>query len=352
MSQQGPDRASTTADESAVSRGGPSLAQLEALIAVTDHGSHTAAADVLRISQPSLSRRIRSLEETLGARLLVPVGRRMELTETGRAVVAAGRRALAEMGSIQALVGASRALTSGALRVGGLPSLVATELPAHLGRFHLAHPGVRVEVSTVEDAEELVEAVRVGRLDAAVGVIDRVPADLAVIPLPAQEFAAVLPANARREAGSTETGHAETGHDGTGRDGTGRDGIVGAATSHADAVDAPLTVADIRERTVVCLPRGTSMRQLADEALRGLDAVPAHRITTTQRDSLVPLAVAVQGLTIVPAVLARTAPAYGGRVVPLPVPVRRAIGIVHRRDALPNPALQGFLTLVQPADPA
>ena len=310
MSQQSPERESTTAD-------GPSLAQLEALIAVTDHGSHTAAADVLRISQPSLSRRIRSLEGTLGARLLVPVGRRMELTETGRGVVAAGRRALSEMGSIQALVGASRALTSGSLRVGGLPSLVATELPAHLGRFHLAHPGVRIEVSTVEDAEELVEAVRVGRLDAAVGVIDRVPADLAAIPLPAQEFAAVLPASAR-----------------------------------PDAADAPLTRADIRERTVVSLPRGTSMRQLADEALRGLDASPAHRITSTQRDSLVPFAVAVQGLTIVPAALARTAPAYGGRVVPLPAPVRRAIGIVHRRDALPNPALQGFLTLMQSADPA
>ena len=240
----------------------------------------------------------------------------MELTETGRGVVAAGRRALSEMGSIQALVGASRALTSGSLRVGGLPSLVATELPAHLGRFHLAHPGVRIEVSTVEDAEELVEAVRVGRLDAAVGVIDRVPADLAAIPLPAQEFAAVLPASAR-----------------------------------PDAADAPLTRADIRERTVVSLPRGTSMRQLADEALRGLDASPAHRITTTSATASSRSRSRCR-LTVVPAALARTAPAYGGRVVPLPAPVRRAIGIVHRRDALPNPALQGFLTLMQSADPA
>src|SRR5699024_10934165 len=112
---------------------GPSLAQIEALIAVTDPGSHAAAADVLQIAQPSLSRRIRSLEQALGARLLVAVGRRMELTEMGRGVVAAGRRALAEMGSIGALVGSARALASGALRVGGLPSLVATELPVHLG---------------------------------------------------------------------------------------------------------------------------------------------------------------------------------------------------------------------------
>ena len=291
---------------------GPSLAQIEALIAVTDHGSHTAAADVLQISQPSLSRRIRSLEQALGTRLLVAVGRRMELTETGRGVVAAGRRALAEMGSIGALVGSARALASGALRVGGLPSLVATELPVHLGRFHRAHPGVRVEVSTVEDAEELVEAVRVGRVDAAVGVIDRVPEDLAAIPLPAQEFAAVLPAGAR-----------------------------------AEGEDEPLSSADVAARTLVSLPRGTSMRQLADAALRGLDAHPAQRITTTQRDSLVPLAVAVDGLTIVPAVLARTAPAFGGRVVALREPVRRSIGIIHRPDELPNPALQGFLAYVR-----
>ena len=147
MSQQSPERESTTAD-------GPSLAQLEALIAVTDHGSHTAAADVLRISQPSLSRRIRSLEGTLGARLLVPVGRRMELTETGRGVVAAGRRAFGD-GVDQAW----SAPPGRDLRVaarGRLPSLVATELPAHLGRFHLAHPGAH-RGSTVEDAEELVE---------------------------------------------------------------------------------------------------------------------------------------------------------------------------------------------------
>lgn len=291
---------------------GPSLAQIEALIAVTDHGSHTAAADVLQISQPSLSRRIRSLEQALGTRLLVAVGRRMELTETGRGVVAAGRRALAEMGSIGALVGSARALASGALRVGGLPSLVATELPVHLGRFHRAHPGVRVEVSTVEDAEELVEAVRVGKVDAAVGVIDRVPEDLAAIPLPAQEFAAVLTAGAR-----------------------------------AEGEDEPLSSADVAARTLVSLPRGTSMRQLADAALRGLDAHPAQRITTTQRDSLVPLAVAVDGLTIVPAVLARTAPAFGGRVVALREPVRRSIGIIHRPDELPNPALQGFLAYVR-----
>ena len=115
-------------------------------IAVIDHGSFTAAADVLQISQPSLSRRIHALEATLGFRLFLPVGRRREITEEGRGVVSAARRTLAELASIDAMARSARALTTGTLRVTGLPSLVATAVAAHLGRFHRAHPGVRVEV--------------------------------------------------------------------------------------------------------------------------------------------------------------------------------------------------------------
>lgn len=303
MAEQSPDRAGI--------RGTPSLGQVEALIAVIDHGSFTAAADVLQISQPSLSRRIHTLEAALRTRLFLPVGRRMELTEAGRGVVAAGRRALAEMASIEAMTGTAQALITGSLRVTGLPSLVASALPAHLGLFHRAHPGVRVEVSTVDGADVLVEAVRVGRADAALGVIDQVPEDLAAIALPAQEFAAVLPRSAR-EGGA----------------------------------DRPLSAEDVAERTLVTLPRGTSIRQHTEAVLRGLDSEPPQRITTTQRDSLVPLAVAADGVTIVPEVLARTAPAFDGLLVPLRAPVRRAIGIIHRPDEFPNPALHAFLALV------
>src|SRR5690606_41994076 len=104
---------------------GPSLAQVEALIAVIDHGSFTAAAEVLQISQPSLSRRIHTLEAALGARLFLPVGRRLELTEPGRGGVAGGRSAPAEAGPLDAMVRAARSLTAGSLRPTGPPALAA-----------------------------------------------------------------------------------------------------------------------------------------------------------------------------------------------------------------------------------
>ena len=135
------------------------VAQLEAVVAVVDYGSFTAAADILRISQPSLSRRIRALEATLGVRLFVPAGRRMVLTDTGRALLEPARRALRELTAIEAVVLSSQRLTSGSLRVAGLPSLVSEVVPEYVGRFHRRYPAVRLEIIGVEDAEELLEAV-------------------------------------------------------------------------------------------------------------------------------------------------------------------------------------------------
>lgn len=297
----------------------PNLAQLEALIAIVDHGSFTAAAEALRISQPSLSRRIRSLEDSLGARLFLPVGRGMELTGTGRSIVASGRRVLGEMSSLRAMAASARELETGRLRLTGLPSLVSTVLTDLVGSFHREHPGVRIEIFTVEDAEQLIEAIRVGRADAAAGVIGQVPDDLAALPLPSQEFAAVLP------------------------------DAAGSAPAEATAC---LSAQHLEERTLVTLPPGTSIRRLTDSVYRSFGREPARIITTTQRDSLVPLSVAVEGITVVPDVLARTAPALGGRGLSLHAPVQRPIGIIHRHDELQSPALRRFLALARPPHPA
>ena len=51
--------------------------------------------------------------------------------------------------------------------------------------------------------------------------------------------------------------------------------------------------------------------------------------------------------TLRPDVLARTAPAVGGRRLPLHTPVQRAIGILHRQDRFQSPALRRFRDLAR-----
>ncbi|WP_431030840.1 LysR family transcriptional regulator [Plantibacter sp. RU18] len=105
------------------------LGQVEALIAVVDYGSYAAAADVLRISQPSITRRLQACEAELGVALFMRLGRVMRVTEAGRSMLGPARRMLREAHELRALAAAQQNLTAGTLRIGALPSLVATEAP-------------------------------------------------------------------------------------------------------------------------------------------------------------------------------------------------------------------------------
>ncbi len=60
------------------------LLDLRAFLAVLETGSFHKAAEQLNLSQPALSRRIKSLEETLGAPLLERTTRRVAATIVGR----------------------------------------------------------------------------------------------------------------------------------------------------------------------------------------------------------------------------------------------------------------------------
>lgn len=286
----------------------PSIAQLEAVIAVVDYGSFTAAADVLMISQPSLSRRIHTLEDALGARVFVPVGRRMALTDLGQRLLAAGRRILRDVSEIEALVASDQQVMSGTLRIAGLPSLVATIVPEFLGHFHQQHPQIRIELFSVEDAPELLEAIRLGRADIAFGVSDRVPQDIDVVPVRVQDFVAVLPGLHDREQ--------------------------------------PVTAEILASHTLVTLPRGTSIREIAETVYLAHDVQPARVVTTTQRDALVELSISSGGITIVPDALARTAGLFGGSEARFAEPFRRQIGALFRSDRHPPYALRSFLALL------
>lgn len=285
--------------------GSVSLPQIAAVITVVDYGSFTAAADILGISQPSLSRRIQSLEQSLGMPIFRAAGRTMQLTAAGRGIVPAGRRMLDELASINALGASTRELKTGSLRIAGLPSLIGSVLPEYAGKFHQKHPGVHLEILSVQDHDELVEAIRLGSADAAFGVSHAVPADLETHLVCHQEFSAVLPAD------------------------------LGAANE----LDARL----LRDLTLVSLPQPTSIRKVTDEVYRSLGCTPPRIITTVQRDALVPLSIASGGITMIPSTMASTAEVYGGKQLALPAGTGRAIGVIYRRDPFQNPALAEFL---------
>jgi DNA-binding transcriptional LysR family regulator len=144
-----------------------SLQQVRCFCAALELGSFTAAAEVLRVSQPAVAEQIRKLERALGAELFVRAGRGVVATEAGRAFGEHAVRTLRALEDAADSVGELTALRGGSVGVGifGEPSAwhVDELVLAFLGR----HPDVSVRL-VGRNSSAVVESVRRGELEAGV----------------------------------------------------------------------------------------------------------------------------------------------------------------------------------------
>ena len=150
------------------------LRHLRYFIAVAEELHFGRAAQRLCITQPPLSFQIQSLERELGVQLFVR-GRRVQLTEAGRALLAKAREAI-EAADAAARAAQQAGLTvNGRLRV-GYPAAGVFELPPlALRTFQERFPHVGVETVVAATGAHL-EALDGDQLDVAfvrLGVLDR-----------------------------------------------------------------------------------------------------------------------------------------------------------------------------------
>jgi DNA-binding transcriptional LysR family regulator len=138
--------------------------QLHAFAAVARAGSFVAAARVLHLSQPALSRRIAGLEEQLETTLLVR-GR------SGAALTSAGRRLLdfveAQRALEEELIGdlePSPVSYRGVVRIAGVSSMVPPVVLPALAPFLREHPAVQIEIRREID-RNVIDALTAGRID-------------------------------------------------------------------------------------------------------------------------------------------------------------------------------------------
>lgn len=161
------------------------LRHLRYFVAVADHGGITHAAERLNIAQPAVSRQIRDLEAELGVELLIREGRRVILSDAGRAFAERARSLLAA--SHDAVDEAQRIDRgqAGHLRIGLLESASwYGHLPMALSLFARAYPDVRMEVLPMGSVEQI-DAVLADTLDAAFVYRQEnlVPDALSILPL-------------------------------------------------------------------------------------------------------------------------------------------------------------------------
>lgn len=146
------------------------LTDMATFTAVVEHNGFSAAADVLNTSKSNVSRRVASLEERLGLKLLNRTTRRLDLTASGRLYYAHCERMMNEARDADLAVRMMHSAPKGTLNI---------SLPETLGRAHILpllpeflrlYPDIQLNVTVTSRKVDLAEegfdiALRKGALD-------------------------------------------------------------------------------------------------------------------------------------------------------------------------------------------
>lgn len=129
--------------------------QLEIFEAIARHGSFTRAAEELFLTQPTASMQIKKLTDAIGIPLFEQIGKRIYLTDAGKALQLTCREIFGSLNNFEMLVSDIQGLKQGKLRL----AVVTTAkyfAPRLLGPFCKQYPGIEVSLK-VSNRERLLE---------------------------------------------------------------------------------------------------------------------------------------------------------------------------------------------------
>lgn len=244
----------------------PTLRQLEYLVAVADHGTFGAAAEVVHVSQPAMSAQIAELEHKLGVTLFERDRRGARVTPEGEALVAAARRVLDEVAQLVRLASDRRGDVVGQLVLGIIPTMAPYLLPTVVREIRRRYPSTELrlrELRTAELVEALVDGtVDLGLLAAPVPQLDR---HVEVVELARDPFVLALP------------------------------------EGHPFAGAARLPQSALAGLPMLLLEEGHCLRTHAESACTQIGASPLGSIQATGLPSLSQMVAAGMGATLLPA---------------------------------------------------
>jgi DNA-binding transcriptional LysR family regulator len=275
--------------------------QLRAFVTVNDCGGFAAAARQLHMSQPGVSRAVQALEIDVGGELFIRAHGSVVLTGLGARILVRSRAVLAEADAMRQERYASPGVVRGRVRLGSMPSVSATILPALLSHLERQHPALAVTTIDGHD-EELVTWLRTGTVDVA--VVAGHPAGLSIQPLVTDTLLAVLPA------------------------------------THALAARETVRAQDLAGQPFILTKAGCEGLILAALTSRGV--VPNVKYEVSEACSILAMVSEGLGVSVMPGLAAQSLPPS---VVlrPLRPNARRELGLAITPTHAPSPAVQSFL---------
>lgn len=275
--------------------------RLRVLRALADHGTVTAAAEVLHLTPSAVSQQLAALETEVGQELLERRGRRVAITSAGRLLLGHTDAILAEVERAEDAMRLHADGVTGEVRVAAFATAISLLVAPSLTRLRTTTPGLRL---VVRDAEGHQGITRLLEGDVEIAVAVAVPPRagderLTRIPLYAEPFDAVLPAD------------------------------------HPLASESAIELADLAKDDWIATSVGNPVRDIVGVACEQAGFEPLAVHVSDDFRAVAALVATGAGVALVPRLALRGVDTAGAVAVPLtgPVPTRRVFAAVRRAGA-------------------
>lgn len=289
-------------------------ASLTAFLEVARAESFSQAAENLHLTQPAISKRISGLEESLGVDLFDRVGRRITLTEAGRALLPRAQQLLLELEDMRRMVANLSGPITGTLKAGTSHHIGLHRLPPALRAFSTQYRDVRLDLRFI-DSEEAYEAVLSGDLELGIVTLPPVPDDRLIA----------------REVWDDPLAFV-------------------AGPEHPLARQDEVTLADLTQHAAILPSSSTFTRQIASRLFQESGLQLQVSMTTNYLETIKMMASIGLGWSVLPASMAGPDPQSGElRILKINgINLRRSLGVVYHPRRTLSRAAQAMLDLLLP----
>lgn len=144
--------------------------QFQYVLTLAQAGSFSKAADILNITQPSLSQYIKKIENEVGLDLFDRTNGDIRITDAGRVYIEAGKKILDIEHQMENSFTDLVLDKTGSLIIGAAPYRAASMMPVIAKKFQSLHPGMHLIIREGTTAE-LVEGMEHGEYDLALTLL-------------------------------------------------------------------------------------------------------------------------------------------------------------------------------------
>nr|WP_246239614.1 LysR family transcriptional regulator [Paenibacillus anseongense] len=140
---------------------------LEAFRQTAETKSLTKASEILHISQPALSKQIRTLEDELGAQLLVRSSTGVTLTQSGQILLERSKKIMNELNDLRREIALTQDEGKVDLVIGSWPSVATIFLPNHMAANQQEDTKMAFKIRVFYSFFDLIKNIETGTIDAA-----------------------------------------------------------------------------------------------------------------------------------------------------------------------------------------